>query len=32
VEHDSAEHKQWRTKQRHTGRREDFLETQAAVA
>ncbi len=32
VEHANAEHKQWRTLQRYTGRREYFDETYAAIA
>ena len=32
VEHANAEHKQWRTLQRYTGRREHFDETYAAIA
>lgn len=32
VEHANAEYKQWRPLQRYTGRREDFAETQAAIA
>jgi hypothetical protein len=32
VEHANAEHKQWRTLQRHLGRREHFDETYTAVA
>lgn len=32
VEHANAEYKQWRPMQRYTGRREDFAETQAAIA
>jgi hypothetical protein len=32
VEHANAEFKQWRPMQRYTGRREDFAETQAAIA
>lgn len=32
VEHTNAEYKQWRPLQRFTGRREDFAQTQAAIA
>jgi hypothetical protein len=32
VEHANAEYKQWRPMQRYTGRREDFAETQTAIA
>jgi hypothetical protein len=32
VEHANAEYKQWRPMQRYTGSREDFAETQAAIA
>ncbi|MET7520003.1 transposase family protein [Streptomyces sp. NPDC005480] len=32
VEHANAEHRQWRTLQRYTGRREDYGETHRAVA
>ena len=32
VEHANAENKQWRPMQRYTGRREDFAQTQAAIA
>lgn len=32
VEHANAEYNQWRPMQRYTGRREDFAETQAAIA
>jgi hypothetical protein len=32
VEHANAEYKQWRPMQRYTGRREDFTQTQAAIA
>ena len=32
MEHANAEYEQWRPMQRYTGRREDFAETQAAIA
>lgn len=32
MEHANAEYKQWRPLQRYIGRREDFAETQAAIA
>jgi hypothetical protein len=32
VEHSNAEYKQWRPLMRWTGRREDFADTQAAIA
>lgn len=32
VEHANAEYNQWRPMQRYTSRREDFAETQAAIA
>ncbi|MFE4677221.1 hypothetical protein [Streptomyces sp. NPDC056721] len=32
MEHTNAEYKQWRPLQRFMGRREDFAETQAAIA
>jgi DDE superfamily endonuclease len=32
VEHANAEYKQWRPLQRYTGRRQDFAQTQAAIA
>ena len=32
MEHANAEYKQWRPMERYTGRREDFAQTQTAIA